>query len=192
MITDKNKIEAVTDKSEIDQALALIEDVVEKPYHLNEQWIMLNGWTAIPVESPIYEREAEWLSEAAMILGCDECLAVATEPQPLENMCYRVPMSLEGVLNFDWECHPFNYVLLPESRLFAVLHTTEDYSVVAGPSEFVAKAIGCSISVARQMFYRFANDLLWEEDTRTRLLGVADKYKSVSEKSEQGYELLLS
>jgi len=191
MTTNAGKIEAVTNIAQVNQALALIEDVVEKPYHLNERWIVLNGWVAVPVESSIREREAEWLSEAAMYMGCDESLAVATESLTPDTTCYQVPMTLEGIFDFGWECHPFNYVLLPESRLFAVLHTTEDYNIVAGPSNFVTKAVGCSIPTARRMFRSFASDPLWREPERNLLLAVAKKYESISETSEKGYERLL-
>lgn len=180
MAIDKSGIEAVTDRAQINHTMLLIEDVVEKPHHLKSEWIIRRGWAAVPVESPVshfYEREAEWLSEAAISVSCSECLAIATEPQPFEKVCYRVPMTQEGLLEFGWECGGFNYILLPEDRSFAVLCTSEDYSVVAGPSNFVTKVIGSSIPTARKMFLRFADDPLQQEPERSHLVEVAKRYE---------------
>lgn len=180
MTIDKSKIEAVTDQTQIKRAMLLIEDVVEKPHHLRSKWIIRHGWAAVPVESPVshfYEREAEWLAEASINMGCYECLAIATEPQPSHKMYYRVPMTQEGLLDFGWECGGFNYILLPDDGSFAVLCTSEDYSVVAGPSDFVTKAVGSSIPTARKMFLRFADDPLQQEPERSHLVEVAKRYE---------------
>lgn len=180
MEIDKAKIKAIIDADQIKHSLLLIEDIVEKPFHLKKEWLIQNKWLAVPTESPIYEQEAEWLSEAATKVSCNECLAIPTELQPFDYPFYRVPMTETGILDFAWESGGINYLLIPENKAFAVLKTTEDYSLFAGTIDFVTKAIGSSISTARDMFLRFASDSLWKESERNLLLDVAKKYKSFS------------
>lgn len=178
-MTSRSTIEPVTDPKQVERALSLIEDVVEKPHHLRSEWIIRHGWAAVPVESAyhFYEREAEWIAEAATGMGCYECLAVATEPLLPAEMCYRVPMTQEGLLDFSWKCTGLNYVLLPEDRSFAVLCASDSYFIVAGPSDFVTKAVGSSIPTARKMFLRFADDPLQQEPERSHLVEVAKRYE---------------
>ncbi|MCP9496889.1 MAG: hypothetical protein MSG64_20925 [Pyrinomonadaceae bacterium MAG19_C2-C3] len=178
-MTNRNTIEPVIDQAQVEHAMSLIEDVVEKPHHLRSEWIDQHRWAAVPVESAshFHEREAEWLSKAAAEVGCYECLAVATEPLLPTEMCYRVPMTQEGLLDFSWKCAGLNYVLIPEDRSFAVLCTSDDYFIVAGQGDFVTKAIGSSIPTARKMFLRFGDDPLWQEPERSHLVKVAEKYE---------------
>lgn len=172
-------IKPITDPAEVARAISLIEDIVDKPWHLKLGWLKEHGWAAVPVESAshFFEREAEWISEAARSLGCYECLAVATEPLLPTEMCYRVATTQEGLLEFSRVTGSLNYVLIPEDRSFAVLCTSEDYFIVAGPRDFVAKAVGTSIPTARKMFLRFADDPLWQEPERKHLITVAERYK---------------
>lgn len=178
MIIKQGEIESITDVDQNKSSLLLIEDIVEKPIHLRNEWLTRNRWLAVPTESPIYEREAEWLSEAAMEANCNECLAIPTELQPLDYPFYRVRMTQTGILDFAWESGGINYLLIPANKAFTVLKTTEDYSVIAGRSDFVTKAVGSSIPVARDMFLRFANDSLWKESERGFLVDIAKRYKS--------------
>lgn len=171
-------IEPITDPATVEAAMSLIEDLVDKPWHLNIEWLVRHRWAAVPVESASHfsERDAELLSEAAKLLDCHKCLAVATEPLLPEELCYRVPTTQEGLLEFSHEATALNYVLLPEDRSFSVLCTSEDYYLVAGSREFVTKAIGASIDSGREAFLKFADDQLWPEATRRRLIAVAERY----------------
>jgi hypothetical protein len=178
-MTDHPTIEPITDPVEIDRLALLVEEVVEKPFHLRPEWLRKNRLAAVPVESAshFYEREAEWLAQAARSIGCGECFAVATEPLENTVLCYRVPATQEAFLAFSRECFSLNYVLIPEDRSFAVLCTSEDYYVVAGSQSFVTKAAGSGIDTARKMFLRAANDITLPGADRERLLAVAKRYE---------------
>jgi len=178
--SEEHPVVPVKDDKEIQQALALIGDVVENSSHLKLNWLLKTGWVAVPVESGghFQEREAEWFSIATLSLGCNECFAIATEPLINTPLCYMVKTSQEGFMAIDRACAGMNYILIAKNRAFAVLLTTEDYFIVAGPSNFVVKAIGSSISTARRMFLNFSNDSLWPAYIRERLLKVAERYQS--------------
>src|SRR5438034_10996889 len=165
------QIEPINDPSEIARILAMSDEVVEKPWHLKQDWVALHNWVAVPVESAshFYERDAELLSQAMASLGCSECFAVATERLENSILFYRVLTTLDGLLEFSHETTALNFVLLPDDRSFAVLCTSEDYYIVAGPRNFVAKAVGTTIDTARKMFLRFADDQTWPESERQRL-----------------------
>lgn len=172
-------IEPINAPNKVEEAMSLIEDIVDKPWHLNVQWLASHRWAAVPVESASHfdEKDAELISQAAASMGCSECLAVATEPLENSILCYRIPISQEGFLEFSRETTALNYVLSPEDRSFVVLCTSEDYYIVAGPREFVTKAVGTSIYKARQRFLKFGNDQFWPESERTRLIAVGQKYE---------------
>jgi hypothetical protein len=177
---EERHIIPVKGEKEVQQALALIGDIVEDPSHLNLDWLSINGWAAVPVESGghFQEREAEWFSAAALSLGCSEFFAIATEPLINTTLCYLVRASQEGFMATNRACAGMNYVLIAKNKAFAILLTTEDYFIVSGPKSFVVKAIGSSISTARTMFLSFSNDSLWPADTHERLLNVAKRYES--------------
>lgn len=179
MTTNEHSVIPVKDDEVAQQSLRLMSSVVEEPFHLKHDWIRRVRWAVVPVESGGHfsEREAEWFSEAASSIGCSECLAVATEPLENADLCYLVRTSQEGFLAINRACAGLNYVLIPKDRSFAILLTTEDYYIVAGPKDFVVKAIGTSINTARKMFFRFSNDSHWPEDIRARLLNVAKRYE---------------
>lgn len=171
-------IQPVTDPAKVKEAVSLIEDVVDKPWHINMEWLARYRWTAVPVESASHfdERDAKLLSQAAASGGCYECLAVATEPLENTILCYKVRAAKEGFLEFSHETTALNYVLLPEDRSFAVLCTSEDYYIVAGPRDFVTKAVGSSIETVREKFMQFATDQFWPEAERKNFIAVAERY----------------
>lgn len=178
-MTNHLTIEPITDPVQIDRLTLLIEDVVEKPFHLKLEWLEKNQLAAVSVESAshFYEREAEWLSQAALLIGCGECFAIATEPLENTVLCYRVPTTQEAFLEFSRECFSLNYILIPEDKSFAVLCTSEDYYIVAGSQSFVTRAIGSSMITARKMFLRVVNDITLSETERERLLAIAKRYE---------------
>lgn len=171
-------IRPVTDSTEVKTALSLIDDVVDSTWHLKTEWIASHKWVAVPVESASHFdlRDAECISRAVASLGYSECLGVATEPLENSILCYRVPTTLEAFIEFSRETSALNYVLISEDRFFAVLCTSEDYYIVAGPRNFVAKAVCSSLDTARKMFMRFADDRTWPPSERRRLVGVAERY----------------
>ena len=170
----------VTDKDQAQHLLNLILDMVDPPNHIKPAWLLKNEWAAVPVESGghFQEREAEWFSAAALSLGCYEGVAIATEPLSNTTLCYLVKMTFEGFMEINRACAGMNYILTSKDKAFSILLSTDDYFIVAGPKNFVVKAIGSSIPTARRMFLNFSNDLLWPTQTREQLLNVARRYVS--------------
>jgi hypothetical protein len=57
-----------------------------------------------------------------------------------------------------------------------VLCTSKDYYIVAGPQDFVTKAVGSSIETAREKFVQFAADQFWPEAEGKNFIAVAERY----------------
>jgi hypothetical protein len=171
-------IHLIADSVKINEAMTLTRDVVDGPWDLNTSWIVAHHWAVVPVESASHfdESDAEHLSNACSQIGCRECLAIATEPLENTVLRYTVETTKEGFLEFSRETTALNYVLLPVGRSFAILCTSEDYYLVAGPPDFITTAVGSSIEAARVRFLQFADDQLWPVSERKRLLAVAEKY----------------
>lgn len=168
------KIQAVSDPHMLQKLAAMIADVTDPPWHLKPEWIVKQGWVAVPVEKGRHfeANEAETVSQALQALGCTECLAIATEPMGEYPHCYRVPCTKEGLLDFSHACAGTNFVLIPEDLSWAILCTSEDYNVFAGPLALVESALGTDISTALARFRAVAADAWWE----SRLLEVLKKY----------------
>lgn len=175
-----NKIQAVSDPKIIQRLQSTIERLVKKPWHLNTDWIADKKWVAVPVEKGRHfeEEEAKTISHTLLLFGYTECFAIATEPMGNYPRCYLVPPTKEGLIDFSKECAGLNFVLIPENLSFAILCTSENYNIFAGPSDFVEKAVGTDIATARIKFREVASDEWWEG----RLLKVARKYEEISGK----------
>jgi hypothetical protein len=168
-------IKVVSDPSLIHKLESKLEHVVEKPWHLKEDWIRKNNWAAVPVEKGRHfeEAEAEATSHALRTIGCTECSAIATEPLGESPNCYRIAATKEGLLAFSRECAGLNFALIDENLSFIILCTSEDYNIVAGPSSFVESVLGLDLNTARKRFRDFASDAIWEG----QLLATAERYE---------------
>lgn len=172
-------LEPLMDSAEVERVSWLIADVVDKPGDFNLEWISNQKWAVAPVEGAMHfnDKDAELLSRAMQETGSETCFAVATEP--LENFPthYRVSTTSEGLLAFSHKCGSFYFVLIPATKDFAVVCTADDYYVVAGKRDFVARAVGSSIEDARYQFLAFASSTEWPDSVRRDLLSVAHKYE---------------
>jgi hypothetical protein len=177
---DGGIISPIKEPLELDEALSLIEEVAERPGDLKLGWLINHGWAAVPAEGAMHfnEQDAHRISDAMIWIGCFEIIAVATEPLENTTLCYRVPTSKEGLLEFSWECGSFYFVLVPRNRDFAIMCTADDYYLVAGPRSFVEQAVGCELKEARERFLKFAKDESWPEPVRQHFLSVARRYET--------------
>jgi hypothetical protein len=79
---------------------------------------------------------------------------------------------------FSEQCAGLNCLLLPADASWAILFTSEDYNLIAGPSDFVQQVLGDSLQAAWTRFEAFAADAIgW----RNSLLQVAARYRPFSE-----------
>lgn len=166
----------ITDPEEVQRLESLIQDIVDKPDHLDINWLINRGWVAVPVESASHfsESDAEKLSQAIQSISCEKCFAIATEPLMNFHHCFQVPTTSEGLLDFSWTCSHFNFVLVSEDKSFAVLCTISDYFIIAGTLEFVKHAVSGNIEAARSEFNRFASS---NDRWKGRLLAVSKRYE---------------
>lgn len=171
------KIQALSDTIMIQRLESMIEGLIDKPSHLNTDSIAKKRWVAVPVEKGRHfeEDEVEIISRAIQVLGYTECFAIATELIGEYPRCYRIPMTKEGLIDFSQECAGLNFILVPEDLSFAILCTSEDYNIFAGPLRFVESALGVDLSTARMKFREVASDAWW----KGRLLEVANKYEGI-------------
>ncbi len=86
-------------------------------------------------------------------------------------------MTKDGLLGFSHECAGLNFILVPADLAFALLFTSEDYNLYAGPRNFVECALGTSIASAGSAFQIYADDPWWQG----RLLDLHRYYDSIGE-----------
>ncbi len=182
IMAEVQQIDQVHDEPTITKLARIVSNIVESNIHFRMDWLLSHKWAAVPVEKgPNFnEREAEWFVAAARSINCDTCYGLENEMGVPRTICYRIPVQEDAVLEFSFEGAGMNYVVIPEDGAFAILLTSEDYNVVAGPRDFVIRALGCSIKTARTMFLnRYADDDFWLPKVREFLISVANRYEGV-------------
>jgi hypothetical protein len=168
---------AITDESEVRVITRLKQHIVEEPAHLNLGWLSEEKWIVVPRESAGHfdDSFADSLSEAFTKMGCSLVFAITTEAVG-EPICYSVTNCKKGLVAVSLKLAPFNFTLMPADRSAGMLCTVHDYSLIAGPMEFVRNAVGGDIKGAWDSFEQEASDPWWEG----RLQKVADRYRTFS------------
>ena len=140
-------------------------------------FVQSQNWVVVPVESGqhLESTDAAGIAKAAAMMGTRTLRAVLLEDAKNVRNHLAVDVSQDGLLIFNRECAHFNYILLPENHSFAIVCTTDDYFLVAGPKEFVVTAIGTSIARAQVDFLEYATDESWPESVTSYLLEVAQR-----------------
>jgi len=171
-------LEAIRSSSEIARLQALVGQVIDRPNHLSLDWLNRPGWDAVPIESASYfvERTASRLANACQMLGQTECYAIATELVKNAPLAYRLSTDTDALLEFGDMAYPMLYVLMPESREFAVL-CTPDYELVAGPHPFVVSVLGTSVAEARSKYSAFFASDKWSDENRRWFESVIQRYQ---------------
>jgi hypothetical protein len=176
MASKHDSLVEITDRDEIDHFVQLIDGLVDRPNHLSLEWLQAVHWAAIPRPDEMSYMDAEWIAEAANNIGCHECFAITTK-LGRDPICYKIPMTQKGLMDFELQALPFDFVIVPKDLTFAIIRQARDYFIVAGPKSFVRTAVGCSFRTARQMFLDFYNDEFWTEDARQWFVSLAKRYE---------------
>lgn len=168
LIPDPQVIEAVSHRAAC---------LFDQPWRLRTDAVTARGWVAVPVEKGrhVEPEDAPRLALALRQQGATICYAVATEPLDDASRCYQVAVSEEGLLEFSYRCAGLNYLLVPADLRFALLFTSEDFNLYAGPAAFVTHALGSPLAAAWAAFEAYADDPTW----RGRLLAVYRRYRSL-------------
>ena len=169
-----SEFDPVYDPAEVRRLTTKARSLVAEPWHLNTESIASEGWIVVPTEKARHfeEAQAQALARAMREREHEHCYAVATEPTGVHPQVYRMAATATGLLKFSEECAGLNCIVLPDAASFAVLCTSEDYNLYAGPADFVRRALGTDIATARASFLEYASDEWWEG----RLLEVAQRY----------------
>ncbi len=152
---------------------------LESSHQFTRAFLKEQGWLVVPVESGQHfdDQDAERLASAATAFGATKLRAVSLEDLRHVRDALEVDVTEVGLLLFSRECAHFNFALVPEDYSFAVVCTTDDYFLVAGPRTFVELATGKRVPEARSDFDEFAADDSWSDADRIRLLGVSARYE---------------
>ncbi len=150
----------IEDLNLINCLISSLENIIEKPIHLNSDWALSHNWSIVPTESASHFNEitATQLANAVTDFGYNQLFAVITENVKNYPPCFQVSATTEDLLNFSWECGFLNYVLFPSDKSFIILCTINDYQVVAGSSEFVKAAVSMDVIAAKEAFKVMALD----------------------------------
>ncbi|MGO9118089.1 MAG: hypothetical protein ACLQPD_10805 [Desulfomonilaceae bacterium] len=176
MINNHYSLLDIRDSVEIDHILQLVDALVDRPNHFSLEWLQTRCWAAIPRPGVMSDMDAEWIGEAANNIGCQECFAITTE-LGRNPICYRIAMTQKGLVDFESQPLPFDFVIVPKDLRFAIMSQASSYFIVAGPKSFVRTAVGCSSRTARQMFLDYYSDEFWPDDTRQRFASLAKRYE---------------
>jgi hypothetical protein len=127
------------------------------------------GWVAIPVESVAHfgRHHVQRLHNAWREYGCGVASAVLLEPLRGVPEVKEIVTTVEGLTEFSRSFAHFNVVLVTASPNAAVICTTDDYFVVAGPESFVTVAVGGAIAEAYERFASFFSHPAWTEKARS-------------------------
>ncbi len=144
-----------------------VSDIVENGLYLRtggrtvfesrtETWAIVPvlKWAETPGKGMLHflDRDAEWIAQAGRESGHSECVAVAFGDDGALTGAHYVPMTTKGLVEFSLQCAGVPYLLTTEDAAFAILCTTSNYNLVAGPYQFVRKCIGASIGAVRDEF----------------------------------------
>lgn len=124
----------------------------------NAEWLATQGFVVLPQESGMH-LTAEQCADLARSLdrfGVKREFAVASEPLLVGPLVYELDVTTDDLASFSFECGSYNFVLVPskEDPGHAVLCSTDDYLLVAGPPELVAAFAG-DLESARDSFIDF-------------------------------------
>ncbi len=160
----------ITDHSLCQHLKGLSREMLDGDEQLDLDWIRTNKWAAALVSKLTYDPGL--LAEALRMAGHHEVFAVRT----FNDECYRVPALSEGLTSFDNGYNFFDILLFPEDRSCAMLNVNEFHNIIAGPKDFVVKALGTSIPTARKLFVnRYA--VLEREGGIRYMLNAARRYE---------------
>jgi hypothetical protein len=145
------------DSLSIADAVARRQIVADGPGGLNESWLREGERVAMPEESGrhLEEDECSRLAAALHIAGVHELTAIANDPLVLDEIVYALTASAADLAVFSAKFGGINALLLPRIGTdLAVLFSTDDYHLVAGPRGFVTSYVG-NVEDARNRFLTF-------------------------------------
>ncbi|MFW0796547.1 hypothetical protein AAFP30_22250 [Gordonia sp. CPCC 205515] len=103
-----------------------------------------------------------------------ELVCLTTEGLGAELPDQGVSATLAEVADWRWRLAPFDVVIVTPDLDAAVLMSVDEFALVGGSREWLEKALGKSISQARDEFRSYAHDM---SSASRHLIGLADRYR---------------
>ncbi len=156
-----------------------VERALDNNFQFRSEFLGANKeWTVVPVESASHfdEHDAERISKAASLAGKSTLYAVRLEELKCESRFVEVAVSKDGLLLFSRQYGLYNYAMIADDFTFAIICTTDDYFLLAGPRRFVEIAVGKDVLEARAEFEAFAKDDSWSDSDRSWLTEISRRY----------------
>jgi hypothetical protein len=123
-------------------------------------------WIAVPLPEWGFftVEDSERLARAVVKRGGNAWFVVLIEDLRDDERCWHAEVAatnhrrlLRSILNH------FNYALVDESLGWLLAKTSDDFSVLAGPREFIEDALGTSEFDARAKYDEFARGMIWPD-----------------------------
>jgi len=133
------------------------------------------NWVAVAIQERITDNQAHLISNAALSIGVSKGMAItASDSAKLEIYC--VPLTEEGILDFDSHCMLRPFLLVADNCSFAVLEEGDYYYLIAGTVEFVDQAVFGGIETARHEFEKYIESFSHRQLVRDWLQTVVATY----------------
>lgn len=174
----------IMDRSEVGKFQLLASEMTTDESEFRTEWIRARAWQVVPVEDGNHfaPEDIAALVPALQNAGYRECFAVATEPLGDLPACYRMSITEEEFRSFNAECGLFRYIVMDETRSWAI-SCNEWYNLFAAERKLLEAMLGKSIERARQEYLNFATELSKQPDEP--LLRVARHYAKLDFKGEK-------
>jgi hypothetical protein len=127
------------------------------PQSLDVGWLRSRGFSAVPYPSASHfdEHDASSFARAISTEGETALRMLLLDDLARAQRAYRFVPNPEELRRLGLDFGSLNLLLLPEDERFAVLCTSDEFGVVAGPREFCEEALGETPTEARRRFKAF-------------------------------------
>lgn len=140
-----------------DQAMLtrdLVLRVCAGPSELDPAWIRVDGKVTTPFLVPRDRNLVRAIIDAGRAMGVDRLLVCRTRPQYSYEPVTQIPLDTDVLIDLvrGWGREPTDFLVCVEDFSAAVLVTSTELTVAAGPADFVRELVGADIPQARRRF----------------------------------------
>lgn len=145
----------------------LLRSILHSPSLIKREWIRERNWVAVPVEQLGYvsRRELERLHVAILGQGIPECLVIYPTVHDTKPNCAIFPTTLEAV-DEAVSVQAFCYLITARNLEFLYHKTMDDFTLIAGPRQFVQSTLGASIEAGQLDWREFASHPGWSKSQK--------------------------
>lgn len=143
--------------SEYENCLSRAAVILDAPQQFSLDWLVASRFKAVPFESASHfdADDAPRFASAMRALSVNTVRLLVLDGLTDRHKSFIFPASEKALIDLSVDFGSFNLLLLPSSEAFAILCTSEEIGVVAGPDAFCEMALGTTIQEAREDFRSF-------------------------------------